>query len=68
MENTNKNTNELVNYLMNIIEQNNDRFSFEWSASGEHAAMEIYDKEKEIGYIIHIEQIKYDEKGNAINI
>ena len=42
-----KNTNELLNYLTEIIEQNNKRFSFEWVVGGEHATMEIFDKEKE---------------------
>lgn len=30
--------------------------------------MEIYDKEKEIGYAVHIAPIEYDENGNAINL
>lgn len=30
--------------------------------------MEIYDKEKEIGYAVHITPIEYDEDGNAINL
>ena len=30
--------------------------------------MEIYDKEKEIGYAVHIVPIEYDENGNAINL
>ena len=28
----------------------------------------IYDKEKDIGYAVHIKPIKYDENGNAINL
>lgn len=63
-----KNTNELLNYLTEIIEQNNKRFSFEWSVGGEHATMEIFDKEKEIGYVVNIEPIKYDKNGKAINV
>ena len=63
-----KNTNELLNYLIEIIEQNNKRFSFEWAVGGEHATMEIFDNEKEIGYVVNIEPIKYDETGKAINI
>jgi len=65
---TARNTNELVDYFVGLIEKNNDRFSFEWSAGGEHAVMEIYDKHKEIGYVVKIEPIKYDEKGNAVNL
>lgn len=30
--------------------------------------MEIYDKEKNIGYVAHIEPIKYDVDGNATNL
>ena len=63
-----KNTNELLNYLIEIIEQNNKRFSFEWAVGGEHATMEIFDNKKEIGYVVNIEPIKYDETGKAINV
>ena len=63
-----KNTNELLNHLIKIIEQNNKRFSFEWAVGGEHATMEIFDNEKEIGYVVNIEPIRYDETGKAINI
>lgn len=63
-----KNTNELLNHLTEIIEQNDERFSFEWSVGGENATMEIFDKEKEIGYIINIKPIKYDKNGKAINV
>ena len=30
--------------------------------------MEIYDKEKDIGYAVKIEPIEYDENGNAKNL
>lgn len=30
--------------------------------------MGIYDKEKAIGYAVHIAPIEYDEDGNAINL
>ena len=63
-----KNTNELLNYLTEIIEQNNKRFSFEWAVGGEHATMEIFDKEKKIGYVIKIEPINYDRNRKAINV
>ena len=53
-----QNTNELAEYLIKNIEQNNDRYSFEWLSGGEHATMEIFDKEKEIGYSINIEPIE----------
>lgn len=63
-----RNTNELADHIRRIIEQNNSRYSFEWLVGGEHAAMEIFDKEKEIGYVIKIEPIEYDENGEAVNL
>lgn len=30
--------------------------------------MEIYDKEKEVGYVLHIDKIEYDVDGNATNL
>lgn len=57
--------NELVDYIADLVEKNNDRFNFEFAVGG---TMEIYDKEKDIGYAIHIEPIEYDENGNAINL
>lgn len=30
--------------------------------------MEIYDKKSDIGYVAHIEPIKYDADGNATNL
>ena len=47
------------------LESDDKRFSFEFCAGG---TMEIYDKEKEIGYAVHIAPIEYDENGNAINL
>lgn len=63
-----RNTNELLDHLMRIIEQNDERFSFEWLIGGEHATMEIFDKEKEIGYAVKIEPIEYDENGEVVNL
>ena len=63
-----RNTNELLDHLMKIIEQNDERFSFEWLVGGERATMEIFDKEKEIGYAVKIEPIKYGENGEAVNL
>lgn len=60
-----RNLNELTDHLIKLIESNDKRFSFEFCAGG---TMEIYDKEKEIGYAIHIAPIEYDEDGNAINL
>ena len=63
-----RNTNELLDHLMKIIEQNDERFSFEFASGGEHATMEIFDKEKKIGYAVKIEPIEYDENGEALNL
>ena len=63
-----QNTNELLDYLMRIIEQNDARFSFEFASGGEHATMEIFDKEKKIGYAVKIEPIEYDKSGEALNL
>lgn len=63
-----RNTNELLDHIRRIIEQNSERFSFEWLVGGEHATMEIFDKEKEIGYVVKIEPIEYDENGEAVNL
>ena len=65
---TARNTNELLDHLRRIIEQNDKRFSFEWLVGGEKAVMEIYDKEKDIGYAVKIEPIEYDENGEAVNL
>ena len=65
---TARNTNELLDYFVKIIEQNDARFSFEWATGGEKAVMEIFDKEKEIGYAVKIEPIEYDENGEAVNL
>ena len=63
-----RNTNELLDHLIKIIEQNDARFSFEFALGGEHATMEIFDKEKEIGYAVKIEPIEYDKSGEAVNL
>lgn len=60
-----RNLNELTDYLIKLLESDDKRFSFEFCAGG---TMEIYDKEKEIGYAVHIAPIEYDENGNATNL
>lgn len=60
-----KDRNDLVDHLIKLIESDDKRYSFEWSCGN---AMEVYDKEKDIGYAVHIKPIKYDENGNAINL
>ena len=63
-----RNTNELLDHIVKIIEQNDIRFSFEFASGGEKAVMEIFDKEKKIGYAVKIEPIEYDENGEAMNL
>ena len=63
-----RNTDELLDHLMKIIEQNDARFSFEFASGGEHATMEILDKEKKIGYAVKIEPIEYNENGEVMNL
>ena len=65
---TARNTNELADHLIHLLEQDVERFSFEFCVGGEHSVMEIYDKEKDIGYAVHIEPIRYDADGNAVNL
>lgn len=49
------NLNELTNHLIKLLESDDKRFSFEFCAGG---TMEIYDKEKEIGYVVNIAPIE----------
>ena len=63
-----RNTNELLDHLVKIVEQNDARFSVEFASGGEKAAMEIFDKEKNISYAVKIEPIEYDENGEAVNL
>lgn len=60
-----RNLNELTDHLIKLLELDDKRFSFEFCVGG---TMEIYDKEKEIGYAVQIAPIEYDENGNAINL
>ena len=60
-----QNLNELTDHLIKLLESDGKRFSFEFCAGG---TMEIYDKEKEIGYAIHIAPIEYDENEKAVNL
>lgn len=60
-----RNLNELIDHLIKLIESDDKRFSFEFCVG---STMEIYDKEKEIGYAVHIAPIEYDENGNTTNL
>ena len=60
---------EIGDYFSEIVENNSDRYSFEWGIStSENAKMEVYDKKKEVGYIVKIEKIEYDENDEPVNI
>ena len=60
-----QNLNELTDHLIKLLESDGKRFSFEFCAGG---TMEIYDKEKKIGYASHIAPIEYDENEKAVNL
>lgn len=60
-----RNTADLTDHLIKLIESDDKRFSFKWSCGN---TMEVYDKEKEVGYVLHIDKIKYDADGNATNL
>ena len=60
-----RNLNELVEHLIKLIESDDKRFSFEFCVG---STMEIYDKEKDIGYAVYVAPIEYDENGNATNL
>lgn len=51
---TAKNTNELLDHLIKLLESDDKRFSFEWASGGENISMEIFDKDKKIGYLAKI--------------
>ena len=51
-----RNLNELTDHLVKLLELDDKRFSFEFCVGG---TMEIYDKETEIGYAVHIVPIEY---------
>lgn len=60
---------ELSDHLIGIVARNDERFSFEGGVCHpEQAKIEIFDKEKKIGYIVKIEPIEYDENGEPVNI
>ena len=58
-----QNTNELADHLRRIIEQNNDRYSFEFGCGGELAKIVVFDKKEEISYGLTMKKIECDENG-----
>lgn len=60
---------EIGDYFSEIVENNSDRYSFEWGIStSANSKMEVYDKKEEVGYIVKIEKIEYDENDEPVNI
>lgn len=57
--------NELVDHLTDIIESNDERYSFEFSVCG---IMEVFDKRDKVGYLLKVEPIEYDKDGNMVNL
>lgn len=57
---------EFINYLTNLIENNNSRYVFECASSS--GTMTIYDKVDKIYYVNNIQQVKYDADGNTTNL
>ena len=65
----NKDIEGLLDHLIKIVEDNDERFSFEWGSCGiNKAKMEIFDKENKVDYIVKIEPIIYDDNGEPVNI
>ena len=60
---------EIGDYFSEIVENNSDRYSFEWGIStSANSKMEVYDKKEDVGYIVKIEKIEYDENDEPVNI
>lgn len=69
MGSTHRDIEALLDHLIKIVEDNDERFPFEWGSCGiNKAKMEIFDKENKIGYIVKIEPIIYDDNGDAVNL
>lgn len=64
-----KETNELLEYLTDLIEKNDKRYSFVFGAGGaEEATMEIFDNKNQAGYVLKLERLEYDKYGKPINL
>lgn len=55
----------VVEHIINLLESDDERYSFE---GGTGHSIRIYDNETDIRYVAHIEPIKYDTDGSAINL
>lgn len=63
-----RNMNELLDHLIKIMEQNDERFALRYGRGGELISAVIHDKQKDIEYVLHAEPIKYDEDGIVVNL
>ena len=64
-----KETNELLEYLTDLIEKNDKRYSFVFGAGGAgKATMEIFDNKNQAGYVLKLERLEYDKDGKPINL
>lgn len=64
-----KETNELSEYLTDLIEKNDKRYSFVFGVGGAgKATMEIFDNKNQAGYVLKLERLEYDKDGKPINL
>ena len=58
-----KQTNDLMSHIITLIENNDDRYSFEFGCGGELAKIIVFDKKEEICYGLTMKKIEFDENG-----
>lgn len=61
-------TNELMDHIINLLESKDERYHFEFGFAGEVAKLVIFDKKKETSYKLQIEPVGYDEEGIIKNL
>ena len=62
-------TNELLEYLVDLVENGDKRYSFVFGAGGAgKATMEIFDNKNQSGYVLKLERLEYDKDGKPINL
>lgn len=62
-------TNELLEYLVDLVENGDKRYSFVFAGSGAgKATMEIFDNKNQAGYVLKLERLEYDKDGKPINL
>lgn len=63
-----RDTNELMEHIINLLESKDERYSFEFGTGGETATIVIFDKDKETSYKMQIEPVEYDKEGIIKNL